>query len=156
MEQSVPTPVTRRKSLQLMLGLAVTATFAGIIVPIISYLWPQESTTGYGGPTDVGATADFAPDSGTVTSVDGKPVMVINSKTNGWKAFSAICTHLGCVAQWDTRKTIIHCPCHDGYFNPTNGTVVSGPPPHPLTAYEVAVKDGRVLVGKPLGQVYGG
>lgn len=149
-------PITRRRSLQLLLALSVTATFAGIVVPIISYLWPKESGAGYGGPTDVGSTTDFAVGSGTVVSVGDKPVMVVNTKAGGLKAYTAICTHLGCVVQWDDRKDIIHCPCHDGFFNPANGTVVSGPPPKPLTAYELAVKDGHVLIDKPLGEVYGG
>jgi cytochrome b6-f complex iron-sulfur subunit len=149
-------PITRRRSLALLLAFSVTATVAGIVVPIISYLWPKESGAGYGGPTDVGSVTAFPPESGTVVSVGSKPVMVVNTKTGSLKAFSAICTHLGCVVQWDDRKDIIHCPCHDGFFNPVNGAVVSGPPPSPLTAYDLAIQDGQVLIGEPTGQLYGG
>lgn len=38
---------------------------------------------------------------------------------------------------------------------PVTGAVVGGPPPRPLPAYELAIKDGKVYVGKPLGQIYG-
>lgn len=153
---SASEPLTRRKSLQLLLAFSITATAAGIIGPIIAYLWPQASGASYGGPTDVGGVADFAVGAGTIVSVNDKPVIVVNNKTGGLKAFSAICTHLGCIVQWDETKTAIHCPCHDGIFSPANGNVVSGPPPRPLTGYELAIKDGRVLVGKPTGELYGG
>jgi cytochrome b6-f complex iron-sulfur subunit len=50
---------------------------------------------------------------------------------------------------------VIHSPCHDGLFNPVTGAVVGGPPPRPLPAYELTIKDGKVYVGKSQGQVYG-
>jgi cytochrome b6-f complex iron-sulfur subunit len=155
MSNLTTTPVTRRKSIQLLLGFAVIATFGGIIGPIIAYLVPKESASAYGGPTEVGAVNDYPLNSGTIASVNGKPVIIVNTKTGGLKAFSAICTHLGCIVGWAQRKSIIACPCHEGLFNPTNGAVISGPPPAPLTQYELVVKDGKVFVGKPLGTVYG-
>ncbi len=149
------TPITRRKFLQGLLGFSIVATLAGIIVPIIAYLLPTKAQTGYGGPTDVGKVEDFPSGGGNVVSVDGKPVIVVNTKTGGLKAYSAICTHLGCVVLWDQKRNLIASPCHDGLFNAVTGAVVSGPPPRPLPAYELAVKDGKVLIGKPMGQIYG-
>jgi cytochrome b6-f complex iron-sulfur subunit len=151
MTELTVTPITRRKSIQLLLGFSVVATISGIVFPIIAYLIPKESNAAYGGPTDVGAVGDFPVSSGKIVSVNDKPVMVVNTKTGGIKAFSAICTHLGCVVTWNERKSIIHCPCHDGFFNAVTGAVISGPPPRPLPQYEVVVKDGKVLVGKASG-----
>lgn len=148
-------PITRRKSMQLLLGFAIVSTIGGVLIPIISYLLPREANTQSDGPATVGNTEDFPLNSGTVVSVDNKPVMVVNTKAGGIKAFSAICTHLGCIAEWNQRKGVIHCPCHDGLFNPVTGEVVSGPPPRGLPLYELAVKDDKVIVGKPLGQIYG-
>ncbi len=155
MSELIDTPITRRKSIQLLLGFSVVSTMGGIIGPIIAYLLPKSATTSAGAPVEVGKVEDFAPSSGTVVSVNDKPVIVVSSKAGELKAFSAVCTHLGCVVGWDQHKGVIHCPCHDGIFNPTNGSVVSGPPPSPLAAYELSVKDGNVLIGKPLGQLYG-
>lgn len=149
-------PITRRKSIQLLLSFSIVATVGGIVGPIVAYLLPRSASAAAGGPVEVGKVEDFAPGSGTVVSVNDKPVIVVNSKAGGLKAFSAICTHLGCIVAWDQHKSMIHCPCHEGIFNPTNGTVVSGPPPRALSSYELAVKDGKVLIGKPLGQLYGG
>jgi cytochrome b6-f complex iron-sulfur subunit len=149
-------PVTRRKFIQFLLGFSIVSTIVGMLAPVIGYLLPKGQTTGYGGPTEVGKAEDFALNSGKVVSVNDKPVIVVNTKAGGLKAFSAICTHLGCIVLWEERKGTIHCPCHDGFFNPVTGAVVSGPPPTPLAQYEVVAKDGKVLIGKPLGQLYGG
>lgn len=152
----LPTPpITRRKSIQFLLGFSILATVGGIIMPIISYLLPKPAGAGYGGPSEVGKAEDFPPGAAKVVSVNDKPVIVINTQA-GTKAFSAICTHLGCIVAWNQKKGIIECPCHDGLFNALTGAVVSGPPPRPLPAYELIVKDGKVLIGKPLGQLYGG
>ena len=149
------TPIGRRKFIQLLLGFSIVSTIAGIITPIIAYLLPVKSQTSVGGPVEVGKVEDFSAGVGSVVSVNAKPVLVVNTKAGGLKAFSAICTHLGCVVAWDGKKGVIHCPCHEGFFNSATGEVVSGPPPRGLPAYEVAVKDGKILIGKPLGQLYG-
>ncbi len=61
--------------------------------------------------------------------------------------------HLTKEEQW--ANTPLQSPCHDGRFNPVTGAVVSGPPPRPLPAYELSIKDGKIWIGKPLGQIYG-
>ncbi len=156
MSELTEIPITRRKSIQLLLGFSIVSTFGGIVGPIVAYLIPPSTNSNTGGPVAVGKVEDFPVGSGTVVSVNDKPVMLVNTKTGGMKAFSAICTHLGCIAAWDQKKGVIHCPCHEGLFNPVTGAVVSGPPPRPLPGYELVVKDGQVLIGKPLGQIYGG
>jgi Rieske Fe-S protein len=76
----------------------------------------------------------------------GKPVIVLNSP-QGMKAFSAVCTHLGCIVGYDASQSPdIVSPCHNGHFNAINGTVVSGPPPTPLKAYAVAVDKNQIYV----------
>jgi len=62
------------------------------------------------------------------------------------RAFSAVCTHLGCLITWQpTSDHVWYCPCHKGKYD-TEGRVVSGPPPRPLTRYPVSVREGRVYV----------
>ncbi len=40
-------------------------------------------------------------------------------------AFSATCTHMGCIVQWNNTDHQFHCPCHNGRFTeygkPANG-----------------------------------
>ena len=149
------TPIGRRKFLQVWLGFSIVATVAGIVAPIIAYVWPMRRNIAYAGPVDVGKIEDFPLNSGTIVAVDDKPVIIVNTKNGGLKAYSAICTHLGCIVYWHREKGVMHSPCHDGLFSPVTGAVISGPPPRPLPPYELAVREGRVFIGKPLGQIYG-
>ena len=61
-----------------------------------------------------------------------------------WRAFSALCTHAGCTVQYTGSS--IYCPCHAGYFSPSNGSVQGGPPPSPLPEYGVTVQGGNLYV----------
>ena len=60
-------------------------------------------------------------------------------------AFSVNCTHLGCPVRWLQDASIFMCPCHGGVFY-KDGAVAAGPPPHPLTRYQVRVQNGQVEV----------
>lgn len=46
--------------------------------------------------------------------------------------YSAICTHLSCSVLWRADRRDLHCPCHNGVFDPATGAVRAGPPPRPL------------------------
>jgi ubiquinol-cytochrome c reductase iron-sulfur subunit len=65
---------------------------------------------------------------------------------DGHIAYSAICTHLGCVVAWNDMLGVIQCPCHDGRFNPLSGTVISGPPPAPLPSLTVKVEGDQIYL----------
>ena len=62
------------------------------------------------------------------------------------RAFSAVCTHLGCIVKSEpTDHHALYCACHGGMFD-REGQVVGGPPPRPLPRYPVEVRDGQVFV----------
>ncbi|MBZ0179235.1 MAG: Rieske (2Fe-2S) protein [Melioribacteraceae bacterium] len=64
---------------------------------------------------------------------------------DGFKVFSAICTHLGCKIKWEGYRNRFYCACHKGIFS-ANGEVISGPPPRPLDEFEVEVEDNLVYM----------
>ena len=64
------------------------------------------------------------------------------------RAFSALCTHLGCRIQWQSDERRFFCPCHLGYFD-ADGKVISGPPPRPLDEYDAAIDGDNVYVILP-------
>jgi cytochrome b6-f complex iron-sulfur subunit len=144
-----PDPVIgRRRFMNSLLGLWGVATLAGVLTPIIAYLVPPATGSGGGGGrVQVGTTQDIPIGQGKVVSLGNQPVIVTNT-SNGVKAFSAICTHLGCISIWDpTRQTIV-CPCHDGIFSPVTGEVIAGPPPAPLPAIPASVEGEDIYIGE--------
>ncbi len=143
---SVSPKASRRRFLQVSLGLAFLATVAGGLAPILAFLWPQAGSSAGGARVLVGPTSDLPVGKGKVVNLAGKPALVINT-SQGLRAYSAVCTHLGCIVKWDEAKGYIQCPCHDGRFNPVTGAVITGPPPAPLPALTVTTVSGQVFVG---------
>ena len=141
--------VGRRQFIGYLLGFSILATAVGVFTPIVGYLWPPSRTSSGGaGRVQAGTTADFPAGSGQVVAINDKPVIVVNTAQGEMKAYSAICTHLGCIVEWDQRRQFILCPCHDGRFNPVNGAVISGPPPAPLPQLAVVVESDAVYIGE--------
>jgi menaquinol-cytochrome c reductase iron-sulfur subunit len=58
-----------------------------------------------------------------------------------FNVLSAICTHLGCIVQWQDAEQQFACPCHSAAFD-RNGQVLSGPPPKPLVQLLTKIEDG--------------
>jgi cytochrome b6-f complex iron-sulfur subunit len=81
-------------------------------------------------------------------SYEGKPALVQRT-ADGITALSMVCTHLGCLVQWQEARQQFYCPCHDGRFD-RGGDVLSGPPPLPLERLPVKVLADRVVVGEML------
>lgn len=70
-------------------------------------------------------------------------------------AFAVNCTHLGCPIRWLPDASIFMCPCHGGVFY-EDGSVAAGPPPEPLTQYQVRVQQGQVqILAEPTGEIAG-
>jgi cytochrome b6-f complex iron-sulfur subunit len=140
--------VPRRRFLRWLLGFSVFSTLAMVAAPVAAFLIPPPSTaSGSGGKVLAGTTADIPLGSGKVVPMGSKPAIVVNT-AQGVVAYSAICTHLGCIVAFDDLSNTIACPCHDGRFNPANGSVVSGPPPSGLPSITVSVEGDQIfLVG---------
>ncbi|BFV56828.1 hypothetical protein KCMC57_up19320 [Kitasatospora sp. CMC57] len=93
----------------------------------------------------VGAVADVPVGGGKVYR---EAKIVITQPTAGeYKAFSAKCTHAGCVVD-EIKDGTVNCPCHYSKFALADGSVKGGPAPSPLPAYQVALKDGAFQVTK--------
>jgi Rieske Fe-S protein len=134
--------VGRRRFMKGLLGASAVSMATMIVAPIIGFLIPpKREAAGAGGKTPVGSAADLPIGSGKVVAMGSSPVIVVNTQT-GVKAYSAVCTHLGCIVEFDATLRQIVCPCHDGHFSPDNGSVISGPPPKALPPVTVEV-DGK-------------
>jgi cytochrome b6-f complex iron-sulfur subunit len=140
------TASSRRSFLRWLGGLTIVSTTAMILTPVVGFLIPTGRGRAAGGDrVAVGSTSDIPVGAGKVVAMGAKPAVVVNTE-QGVRAFSAICTHLGCVVAWNDMVGAIQCPCHDGRFNPSTGAVVSGPPPAPLPPIPVTVEGDQIVL----------
>jgi cytochrome b6-f complex iron-sulfur subunit len=141
------TNLLRRNVVKYLLGFSVIATACGVLTPVIGYLWPpSRQLGGKGSQVRVASLTELQAVGGMVVPAQGKPIVLTYSQQSQVKAFSAICTHLGCVVRWQSAAGYIECPCHDGRFNSQTGSVISGPPPGPLPPREVVIDGDDIYV----------
>jgi Rieske Fe-S protein len=76
--------------------------------------------------------------------LDTQKVVITQPKANDFKAFSAVCTHLGCLVN-DVSGGTINCPCHGSQYSIEDGSVVSGPAPSPLPAVGIKVEGNDIV-----------
>ena len=74
----------------------------------------------------------------------GNPAVLVRLGGGALEAYSAVCTHEGCIVAY--KKGRLVCPCHGSIFDPANNArVVSGPARLPLAKVRVAVKGGNIV-----------
>jgi len=93
--------------------------------------------------TVLGAASDVPVGGGAIYTA--AKVVVTQPASGQYKAFSAVCTHVGCLVNKVTSGTI-DCPCHGSEFKITNGAVVAGPAPSPLPTRQIKIVDGQVIL----------
>jgi len=116
---------------------------------------PAASTTSAmaGQPAAQGSGAAMGTLLGQVTEIPvgggkvfpSQKVVVTQPAKGEFKAFSAVCTHVGCVCNVVANGTI-NCPCHGSEFKITNGAVVTGPAPTSLPARTIAISDNKIYL----------
>jgi Rieske Fe-S protein len=74
---------------------------------------------------------------------EAQQVVVAQPVAGTFKAFSAICTHQGCVVASVENGKIV-CPCHQSEFSAMDGSVSRGPAITALTARTVS-RSGETL-----------
>ena len=72
-------------------------------------------------------------------------VIVTQPEAGQFHAFSAVCTHKGCLVEGVSDGKIL-CPCHGSQFSPTDGSVLGGPATTPLESMTVAVSGDQLTV----------
>lgn len=134
--------VSRRQFIQM--GIAVVGVaWGGVLVQ--SRLFPSQSGAAEAKPVEI-PLADLPVGGAKTFLYAGAPAIVLRTPES-LRAFSLVCTHLGCTVNWQPDQKTFHCPCHDGIFDQF-GEVTSGPPPLPLEALPVRVEGDKVIVGE--------
>jgi len=110
------------------------------------------------GPPVTAQAKDTA--SGTVRESDHSTVLLLRLAPDkvpadlkedagqGVLAYSAVCTHLGCmVTDWVEDKKWFRCPCHEATFDPMQaGMWTGGPHTKALPILPLKVEDGKLVV----------
>ncbi|WP_431029699.1 ubiquinol-cytochrome c reductase iron-sulfur subunit [Lysinibacillus sp. LZ02] len=72
-------------------------------------------------------------------------------------ALSPVCKHLGCTVNWagdPEQPTRFFCACHAGRYEKNGVNVPGTPPTAALDQYEVSEKDGFLMLGKKIANVF--
>ena len=128
----------------------------GVAVPLLAACGSDDSEGGDGASEPDTDTGDAGTNDGGGTTSSGGiatksevPVgggkiikaekVVVTQPTEGqFKAFSAVCTHQGCVVA-EIKGEDINCTCHGSKFSIADGSVVTGPATKPLEELKVTV-----------------
>jgi cytochrome b6-f complex iron-sulfur subunit len=145
----------RRRFLTWFLGGSVTALLASIAYPIARFLGTPTQPEAATSQVQVGPTndPDLVEKGFKIVPFGAEPVIVIKLSETDIRAFSAVCTHLACIVEFQKAKRDIFCNCHNGVYD-LHGRNIAGPPPRPLTPYQVHIVDrgagqpGMVVVSK--------
>jgi len=76
--------------------------------------------------------------------IDGKNIVITQPQAGSFKAFTAVCTHQGCIVSSVSGGTI-NCPCHGSKFSVKDGSVVNGPAASPLAPIAIKVEGTSIF-----------
>lgn len=135
---------SRRKLLNWFLGTSVGVLVASVLYPVARFVSPPRIPEPTTNQVDAGYTNDpeFLEKSFKIIRMGQEPVILIRVDENDFRAFTATCTHLDCIVDFRTDKKLIWCWCHNGIYN-LSGKNIGGPPPRPLTPFEVHLMDDK-------------
>lgn len=142
---------SRRTFVDWLLGTSAGALLVSILYPVTRYVVPPavaEAATASVllpfGPAEVPAN------SGRIFKFGSEPGIILRTPSGELRAFSAVCTHLACIVQYRPDLSHIWCACHNGHYD-LRGSNIAGPPPRPLEAWVVDVRDDQIQVSRERG-----
>ena len=112
---------------------------------VIQYIIPPKLRETVVKTIFAGKISEIPVNSYKIVRYNKKPIIIIHTETGEFKAFSAACTHLGCIIDFEPEQKRFHCNCHDSLYD-LNGNNYSGPAQKPLEPFAVTVKDNDISI----------
>jgi Rieske Fe-S protein len=135
-------PLTRRSVLAGGCGLACAVAVGGCaIYGTGSVPAPAPAPPPGGGPVVLAATADIPVGGGRVFA--DRDLVVTQPAAGEFRAFSATCTHQGCLVN-EVADGTVNCPCHGSRFAVADGSVIAGPAGRPLAEKTITAAGGAI------------
>ncbi len=149
--QPSPEVRSRREFLaNLVMGTGITLGLGSLFVRFFEYLYPVVEPVKM---VEVLAAKTTDIPLGAVHFAQlAEGAVMIENVGGQMRAFSAICTHMGCIVKWHPELNQFVCPCHRGIYG-ADGSNISGPPPRPLTNLAVKARGDDVYVMIPAQKV---
>ncbi len=101
-------------------------------------------STSAAAPAALATTAQVPVDGGKILT--DKKIVITQPAAGSFKAFTAVCTHQGCIVGSVSGGTI-NCPCHGSKYSIKDGSVVNGPAPSPLAPITIKVEGTSIVAG---------
>lgn len=123
--------------------------FCGLLLFVVgSYLWPPrkplKQKMRVEGWIPVAHAREVPPESSRQFVYGNIPGVIMNDRGE-LRAYSLICSHLGCVINWLPDMKVFSCPCHGGEFN-SSGAAIGRPPEDPLNQFSVRIREKKIYV----------
>ena len=138
----------RRTFLSRIIGVwsVLTAVPAGFL--LLEFVTPPKGREAARESIRVAGQQDIPVDTARIFRFNKEPVVVVHTNTGQFKAFSARCTHLGCIVQYEGGNSPhFSCNCHGSQFDP-NGKNIAGPAPAPLKPFRVTLEGPNLVVSR--------
>jgi cytochrome b6-f complex iron-sulfur subunit len=139
------TPINRREFLNL--AWLVSLGFFTISIGGVTYLFsmPRFREGEFGGIFNMGEVGSLPPPGSEPMKVPEGKLWLSNTE-RGVLAIYTVCTHLGCLYNWESQQDTFRCPCHGSAFEP-DGTFIEGPAPRSLDRFAILIesRDGQIL-----------
>jgi Rieske Fe-S protein len=141
MGTDAPRSPNRRRVLNWFLGTSLGTLCISVVYPVLRYISPPIIPEPATAQLDAGVTNDpqLLERGFKILRFGVEPVIRV-SETD-FRAFSATCTHLQCIVTYRKPRELIWCYCHNGVYD-LKGRNIAGPPPRPLTPFEVHLVAG--------------
>ena len=113
---------------------------AGLDQPVLGQ--PASGKPASTQPPSLALTSEVPVGGGKILA--GKKIVITQPRAGSFEAFTAVCTHQGCIVSSVSGGTI-NCPCHGSKFSVTNGSVVNGPAASPLASVSIKVQGTSIV-----------